>query len=130
MLSFEQERKILEDLDLSPVERFCTELLSTPITFSKEITKRNDRLHLTIRSQNLTEEAGVLGVTLDRLYVFNFGSITVYLDKKDEIKFNCGDLHFTYQFKNGGSNGHFLANLHIVNEDGQYKFYSENKELK
>lgn len=100
----------LSTIDFKPLEIMLSQLLHYPIKFEKiEIQKKNSFFDsiIQVRSNELKDVTGILTGLYTKLIISNFGGGITQDNKHYWLP-----LHFSFEYKSGGSNGAELCSLY------------------
>lgn len=107
-LTKEEQKKFMEELDITPIEKVLSKKLGVEIKLSKRIFERNNEIQMDLKSQDLKEYAGILSSQYNYLVIDTFGSCSFYINDKNNQGFIIPSMHYSFEYVNGGSNGHEL----------------------
>lgn len=92
-------------LDFTGLEQKLHQVLGLPVTIAGRMSEEHGgRLKVNLRSENLVEHIGILGCVMEHFYINEWSNNVIQHGNGDYI-LNVG-IHFSWEFKDGGSNGH------------------------
>lgn len=113
--TLEDQKRFFENLQLKPLENFIKEQFGIRVKFKKTILVRHDieKAAMSLESQDIKNSTGALKHTFKKVTLATFGSISFYVVTKDSVgcqaefqELSFPDITFSYEFTNGGYNGH------------------------
>lgn len=109
----EKLEQIIKNLD--KLSRIISKHLEIYVEFSGEIKECKGNYSLKIESQDITEQMGAFGKTLEKCTIINFSS---GFSNYGENETYWMTIDFRYTFKTRGSNGNTIMNVtYVFNEN-------------
>lgn len=131
--TIESKVKFFENLQLKPLENFIKEQFKLTVKFKKviRVDRTSDTVSMKLISEDIKKFAGTLKYALKELNLVTFGSISFKTKENedklyDEIVFP--DITFSYEFIDGGFNGHHcvFVNFDLHNSNWYLKSIKDN----
>lgn len=117
----EEVKEFFNKIDFTPLlEEIRKRVNDNSVVFEQEPTlgKFNfDRWTVKYSSQNVSDKCGIMSGIYEECYIKNFGG-GISKDKETNELFFWTQVHFSFQYVNGGSNGAEIFNATYTDEKG------------
>lgn len=120
----EEAKQFFDSIDFEPLFAKIRELVDDDsIKFSEpQFGKFNyDKFDVDFKSDNLADKCGIMSVVYDKVEIDNFGG--GISDDNEGNLFIWVPVHFSFKYKNGGTNGTSLVDATFTTAEG-WKFRS------
>ena len=108
-------RQLNNRLSFAGLETKLQQVLGVVVNLKGEMFEERKRLKVKLMSQNLFDKVGMLSTIMEDVRIHDWGSSVLEHENGDIVL--SVSLHFCWDFKDGGSNGHDLLFQAFYNFD-------------